>query len=58
VFISMAYLLDPTAKKVTAKTIVGLTGEVLPADGSGGVAYQTLERMLVDVSNNLKKPHT
>ena len=57
VFISMAYLLDPTGTKITAKTIVGTTEEMQPADGSGGVAITTLRRMLDDVSSRLHVKH-
>jgi hypothetical protein len=57
VFISMAYLLDPTGERITAKTIVDTTGEMQPADGSGGVAFTTLQKMLNDVSGKLNKPH-
>jgi hypothetical protein len=48
-FVSMAYLMDPTGKNITAKGVVAMTEEMQPADGSGGVELETVRTMLYQV---------
>jgi hypothetical protein len=53
VFISMGYLLDPSAAVINARKIVDITEEMQPADGRGGVTPIVLSRMLDSVHQKL-----
>lgn len=52
-FVSMAYLLDPTGRTVTAQSLETVTGEKQPANGSGGVQLDTVKKMLDAVKAQL-----
>lgn len=56
-FVSMAYLLDPTGKKITAHDMVNITEEMQPADGTGGVELETVQRMLDQVKAKQKREY-
>lgn len=53
----MTYLLDQTGEDITAHDIVAITGEMQPADGTGGVGLVTVKKMLDEVKAKKKREY-